>query len=175
MSTNNTEYLVAIERRIAALERRLIGEEKIREGQPSLIRLINAMNGKLRALGDSVEVVKEVWKRDNELEKHLQTSRTPVLNERAKEELLLSYTEHLVKIQDQLEDINKLQESINSPSFRGLEKESRDLSKLAGQHIDQEKDAERLTNRVQVFIDNYTKLLMTLSQQCVDWNDQLST
>ena len=167
------EYLGLLEQRISALERKLLGDEKVREGQPSLIRLVNTINGKLRALSDSVDVVEEVWKHTAELEKCLQQNSSYKLDERAKEELLFSYTEHLIKIQDQLEDINVLKDSINSPSFRGLEKETRDISQLAGEHINQEKDAELLANRVQVFVDSYTKLLIKLSQQCVEWDGDL--
>ncbi len=166
-----SEHLALLEKRISTLERQLLGDEKVREGQPSLIRLVNTINGKLKALSDEKIVVEEVWKRTAELEKYLQKNHKYKLDERAKEELLLSYTEHLIKIQDQLEDINALKDSINSPSFRGLETHTRGISLLASQHIDQETDTELLANRVQLFVDTYTKLLIKLSQQCIEWDD----
>ena len=169
------ECLSGLEKRVAVLEQRLIGEEKVREGQPSLIHLVNTINGKLKALGFSPDV-KEVWKRRDELEKFLQPDfmNSIKLDEKAKEELLLCFAEQLAKIQEQAEEIEGLKDFVNSPSFRGLEKESKDISSLAQAHVAQDEKVKFLTKQVQSFLESYTKLLLKLSQQCVDWDDTVS-
>lgn len=166
------EYLTALEKRISALEKRLIGEEEVREGQPSLIRLINSINGKLGAIADSSPLIKDIWGHCNKLEEYLQCN-SAKLDQKAKEEIILIYTEQLVKIQDQLEDIAILKESINAPSFRGLDNESQQVSTMSRKHVSHEQELESLANQIQAFVSSYTKILLKLSQEGVEWNDKL--
>lgn len=171
------EYFTALEKRISALERKLIGEEKVREGQPSLIHLINTINGKLEAMAISSPIIKEVWVHTSKIEECLQYSGSARarLDLKAKEELVLTYTDQLVKIQHQLEDIETLKESINAPAFRGLDKENQQVAELSKKHVSYEQELESLANQIQAFVSSYTKVLLKLSQEGVEWNDKLTS
>lgn len=166
------EYISSLQNRIAILEQRLIGDEKIREGQPPLLHLLKTIDRKLKALAEP-EIVHTVWSQVPELEKVLDPNYATAfkLNDSAKQELLLCYAEQLQKYQQDIEDLLFLKDSLNSSSFQGLGAEEKTLSKIASGHIQQEEEVAELTSHVHKFIDSYTKFLLQLSAQCVQWDE----
>lgn len=169
------EYISSLQRRLELLEERLIGEDKVREGQPPLLHLLKTIDGKLKALVESVKgnYVQLVWNKIPDLERILDPSylRSLNLNAPAKEELLLYYAEQLQKYQNDIDDLQDLKDSVNVSSFQGTESTQRELSLLAANHIRQEEEVEDLTSRVHRFIDQYSKLILALSAQCVEWDE----
>ena len=173
---DNGAYISSLEKRVTALEQRLIGEERVREGQPSLIHLIKTIDGKLKALTRS-EVVTAILNQKNEIDKFMQPGyvNSLKLTDGAKEELLICYSEQLRKIQDQVEDFGQLKDSINNLEFKGLDTKEKKVSSLAASHVKQEEEVETVTRQIQGFLDLYTKLLSQLSQECVKWDETLTT
>ena len=166
------EYISSLQNRIAILEQRLIGDEKIREGQPPLLHLLKTIDRKLKALAEP-DIVHAVWSQVPELEKVLDPNYATAfkLNDSAKQELLLCYADQLQKYQQDIEDLLFLKDSLNSSSFQGLGAEEKTLSKIASGHIQQETEVAELTSHVHKFIDSYTKFLLQLSAQCVQWDE----
>lgn len=169
------EYISSLQRRLELLEERLIGQEKVREGQPQLVHLLKTIDGKLKALVQSMKInyVQQVWDKIPDLERILDPTylRSLNLNAPAKKELLLYYVEQLQKYQNDIDDLQLLKETVNTTSYQGTEAVEKDLSQLAATHVQQEDEVVGLTSRVHLFIDQYTKLILQLSAQCVEWDE----
>lgn len=172
------EYISSLQRRLELLEQRLIGEEKVRQGQPPLLHILKTIDRKLKALVEPVNAgdITLVWKKVPELEiilnpNYLQSLK---LNDSAAQELLLCYTDQIHKYQQDIEDLNMLKETVNSSAFQGLETTEKDISSIASMHLQQEEEVTQLTNRVHHFIDSYTKFIFHLSSRCVQWDETLA-
>ena len=128
-------YLLSLQRRVEALEQRLIGDGRVREGQPTLIHLLSTIERKLKVLGEP-DPVSSTWRQMERLEKlvdpeYLKSNR---LAEGSKE-LLFSYADQLAQHQEQVEELKMLQSSLNSKAFQDMDKVDKRLSPIALTHV----------------------------------------
>lgn len=173
------EYISSLQRRLVHLETLVIGEEKVREGQPPLLNILKTIDRKLNAL---VEVVNgstpvfTLWKQIPELERILDPKylNSLKLNESATQELLLCYADQLHKYQQDIDDLHQLKDAINSMSLQGIETTEKSIAQLSSVHIQQEEKVAQLATCVQSFLDSYSKFLLQVSSQCVKWDETLT-
>ena len=172
------EYISSLRRRLETLEQKLIGEEKVREGQPALLQLLKTIDRKLRVISQPHEKVATLWNNIPKLEKFLDPSYAAnlKLDDTAKEELLLNYADQLNKYQHDIEDIHELKPVLDdSTVLQGLETQEKKVSEVALTHIQQEQEVSELTSSVHQLIDVYTKFLLQMSSQCVKWDELVSS
>lgn len=173
-SIPSEDYLLSLQRRVEALEQRLVGEERVREGQPTLIHLLSTIERKLRVLGEP-DPVSSTWREIGSLEKlvdpeYLKSKR---LAEGSKE-LLFGYVDRLSQHQEQVEELKILRSYLNSKAFQDMDQIDKKLSPIALAHIKQEGEVDTLTSQTQMFLDTYSKLLLQLSDQCIQWDNTVS-
>jgi hypothetical protein len=172
------EYILSLQRRVESLEQKLVGEEKVREGQPPLLRLLKTIDKKLSVVGEPIDQVTRAWGKVPELEMALDRDyiNNIKLNQSAKEELLFWYADQIEKYQHDIEELQYLKDVIDSssPAFQELHGKDKALSQIASTHIQQEHQVDQLTTGTRQLVDVYTKFLIQTSSQCVKW-DELTT
>ena len=168
-------HAAVLQRRVEALEKRIVGDEEVRKGQNSIVSILNSIEKRLRTLGSKHSAVPRVWESIPELEKILSPEyvKALTLTEEGKEELLLCSVEQLEEVQDRVEELQSLKDCVNSSAFRGLEQYGK-LSAIAAGHVKQEAEVQALTKDIGSFVDLYTNMLLQMSAKCVEWEETVS-
>lgn len=172
---------VAAEDHVSSLRRRLwVLEQKVMGNQPPdkhpLLDTLDILNRRLQTFSSKSEVVKKAWQKIPELETILKpgVATSPQLTVKAKEELLLCYTEQMEGTGSQVDQLLSLKKVVNSSAFQGMESQQTRISSLAKTHIRQEEEAAELSAQVEKFVDTYSKLLLQISSKCVELNDTVT-
>lgn len=168
-------YVDSLRRRLTVLEQKVIGEEPQREYR-SLTETLDSISRRLQTLGSKKEEVQEAWKKIEELESVLKPeyANSIKLSVAAKEELLLCYSEQLDRLEVEVGQLQALKDTVNSSAFRGMESQEKQISSLARTHVIQEEEVAKLSKQVREFVDTYSKLLLQVSSQCVQWDEILT-
>ena len=169
-------HVAVLQRRIEALEKRIVGDEEVRKGQNSITNILNSIEKRMKTLGSKDPAVPRVWESIPELEKVLSPEYVKALTitEEGKEELLLCGVEQLEEVQDRVEELQSMKNCLNSSAFRGLEQYEKKLSTIAAGHVKQEAEVETLTKDIDSFVHLYTSLLLQMSAKCVEWEETVS-
>lgn len=172
------QYIDGLRRRLDVLEARLMGERSIREGQPPLKRTVASLHNKLSSLsrGRGGEGVSEVWKKVDTLERLLSPEYASYLKltEDSKSELLHGYLAQLEPLAGQLEEIQRLKDYVNTSEYQGLDSHERRLATVANKHTQQEMAVEALSRQLMELMDGYQRMMLQLSAQFVEWDEQLA-
>ncbi len=172
------QYIESLRRRLDVLEARLVGERSIREGQPPVRRTVASLENKLASLTRSRagESVAEVWRKVDTLEKLMTSEYASYLKltEDSKSELLFGYTAQLEPLAERLEEIQKLKDYVNTTEFQGLEGHEKRLAAVANTHTQQEMAVEVLSRQLTNLMEGYQRIMLQLSAQCVEWDEQVS-
>ncbi len=178
VEVSSQQYIESLRRRLDVLEARLVGERSVREGQPPLRRTLGSLHNKLGSLtrGREGSSVAEVWGKANSLEKLLNPEYASYLRltEDSKSELLLGYLAQLEPLASQVEEIQRLKDYVNRTEFQGLEGHERRLAAVAGTHTQQEAAVEALSRQLMGLMEGYQKIMLQLSAQCVEWDEQVA-
>ena len=69
--------------------------------------------------------------------------------------------------------VHQLKDYINSTECQGLETHEKQLAKVAATHLEQEATVAALTQQTHSLMENYRKIMLQLSAQCVQWDETL--
>jgi len=170
-SESNVESLM---RRLEVLEKRLVGDHGVREGQPPLKSTIGDLHQKLNSLGKGNLV--EVWEKIASLEEVLSPEYESYLklSDNSKAELLLSYGAQLKPLCEKAEEIQKLKDYLHTTEFQGLDSHEKKLAVIANLHVQQEMQVQALRHQTEELLRVYNRILLQLSGQCVEWEEVIS-
>ena len=117
-----------------------------------------------------------LWAKINTLEKLLRPeySSQIKLTEDSKSELLLSYSTQLKSFSKHIEELKHLKDYLNSTEFQGLDSHEKKLATIAGVHAQQEVQLEEISKQVHDLMQTYSRVVLQLSAQCVEWERTLS-
>ena len=170
------QYIDSLKRRLDVLEKKLIGQGGVREGQPALKSTIELIDQRLKGLAKVGGSIPQAWSKIDTLEKVLSPEYTSYLklSEDSKAELLLGYQEQLEPLSKQVDEVQKLKDYLNTTEFQGLDNQEKKLAAVASVHSQQELQVEALSKQIRGLMQAYHKIVLQLSAQCVEWDETVS-
>lgn len=118
----------------------------------------------------------KLWAMIDTLEKLLSPdfSNKLKLTEDSKSELLLNYTSQLETFSKDIEELKHLKDYLNTTEFQGLDSHEKKLAAIARVHAQQEVELEELSKKVHDLMQTYSRVMLQLSAQCVEWGRTLN-
>lgn len=167
-------YVDSLMRRLEVLEKRLVGDHGVREGQPPLKSTVGDLHQKLNSLSKGSVV--EVWEKIASLEKVLSPEYESYLklSDNSKAELLMGYAAQLKPLCEKAEEIQKLKDYLHTTEFQGLDSHEKKLAVIANLHVQQEMQVQALRQQTEELLRVYNRILLQLSGQCVEWEEVIS-
>ena len=69
--------------------------------------------------------------------------------------------------------VHQLKDYVNSTECQGLETHEKKLASVAATHLEQEVGVAKLTQQTHALMEDYRKLMLQLSAQCIQWDEAL--
>ncbi|CAG8774469.1 7166_t:CDS:2, partial [Racocetra persica] len=98
-----------------------------------------------------------------------------ILTPEAKAEIVCSSAEELKLVAENLGQIKDLQESIDAPEFKGLDKLFPQVTPIETSHVDQVARADEASAHITFLLDKYNIFVNILSEIFISWDHILST
>lgn len=124
-------------------------------------------------MGFAKKEVTTLWSKIAALERVLDPNYLSniTLPDSAKSELLIGYAAQLKELSKPIEDLQKLKDYVNVTEFQGLEAHEKKLTSVATAHSQQELKVEALAQQVQQLLSAYSRIILQLSAQLVEWGE----
>ena len=116
-----------------------------------------------------------IWSKVSILEKLLSPDYANSLkvSEDEKRELFVGYARQLKPFCEQVEDVQKLKDYLNTTEFQGLDDLEKKLASVAKTHTQEEQTMEEVGEQVKTLLETYQKIVLQLSASCVTWGETL--
>ncbi|CAH1263136.1 Hypp2633 [Branchiostoma lanceolatum] len=167
--------IAVLEARLQRLEEAVYAEEVEQRPEPAVETLANFQS----LVGISLEGydrIKQAWRKLEDIEKFLDPAFVDrlTLPDTAKAEIVLSAEKDIKTLAAQLEELQKMKDVFDSEHVRATANYTSQLHSLAQVHIDQQEQAEVLTDDVRRMLSEYNRLVDLMSKQFVLWDETLT-
>ncbi|CAG8623932.1 18152_t:CDS:2, partial [Acaulospora morrowiae] len=161
---------------------KVLAQERLKE-QLTLLKRVDEIKKDFNALirdgADGLKSFLEIYDQVSDLVSPFKDSalamERAILTPEAKAEIICSSAEELKIVAENLKQINELQDIIDAPEFKGLDKLFPQITPIETKNIDQVAKTNEASARITHLLDRYNDIVNVLSEIFISWDHILST
>ncbi|KAI8071810.1 hypothetical protein BC940DRAFT_293795 [Gongronella butleri] len=159
----------------------IVGSEKLGPDDATLVHQTHTLNKELQALYKANKHLQEFQQKYEPYHKLLNPTQSSLELERellqpeTKLELVLAAHDDMEQLAKTLQQVKQLEHVVNSKDYQHVDQLARELAPLEVAHSEQCHSLGKVTSDISSTMNQYNKLINTLSEIFIAWDDLLSS